>query len=129
MSYIQTYDIYDSMRAQHVDVIRERAEQSGVDLKLTGACIDIEGKTALCFRGKLIQPIIDVIRDCSPHALVYSHYCDSDGELEVRVVMPSDTDLWIYSKTKTRFHPFVQCVGITAIVLIIGGVGGLAALL
>lgn len=117
------------MRAQHVDVIQERAKESNVDIRLTGACIDINGKTALCFRGKHIQPVIDIIQKCSPQATVYSHYCDFDGELEVRAVMPSDLDLWLHSKTRARFHPFVQCCGITALVLIIGGFGGLATLL
>jgi len=117
------------MRAQHVDVIQDRAKQLDIDLKLTGASIDINGKTALCFRGRNIQSIIDVIRQCSPQASVYSHYCDSDGELEVRAVMPSNMDLWMYSKTQARVNPFVQCVSITALILVIGGFGGLAAML
>ena len=116
-------------RAHHVDVIKERAKQSGLDIRLTGACIDIDGKTALCFRGTRVQPVIDLIRDCSPQATVYSHYCDFDGELEVRAVMPSDSDLWSYSKKRARFHPMVQCFGMITLVFIIGGLGGLATLL
>lgn len=117
------------MRAQHVDVIKERAKQSDIDLRLTGACVDINGKTALCFRGKHIQPVIDLIQDCSPQATVYSHYCDFDGELEVRAVMPSDSDLWLYSKRHAQFHPMVKCFGMVTLVLIISAIGGLATLL
>lgn len=112
-----------------MDAIQRRAKECQVDIHLKSACIDMNGKTALCFSGKNIQQIIDLARECSPHANVYSHYCDIDGELEVRVAVPSDLDLWSYSKEKARFHPFVQCVGMTALVLIIGGVGGLATLL
>lgn len=117
------------MRAQHVDVIQNRAKQLDVDIQLTCACIDIEGKTALCFRGKHIQPMIDVIRECSPWATVYSHYCESDGELEVRAVMPTDMDLWLHSRTRVQFHPLVRCVSMVAVILVIGGLGGLATLL
>jgi len=117
------------MRAHHAELIQRRAQESEVDLRLTGACINIDGKTVLCFRGKHIQPIIDLIRECSPQASVHSHYCDSDGELEVRVVMPSNSDLWIYSRSQARVHPMMQCVAITALALVIGGLGGLATML
>lgn len=118
-----------STRALHVEVIRQRAKELNVEIDLRNACIDMNGKTTLCFRGKNIQQMIEVIRGCSPQATVCSHYCDFDGDLEVRVHLPSDSDLWWYSTKKARIHPLVQCTGATALVLLVGGLGGLATLL
>lgn len=117
------------MRAYHLSTIQARAKKEEVDLAFTSACVDVDGKTSLCFRGSNIQAIIDLIRTCSPQSTVRSHYCDHDGQLEVRATMPDDLDLWRCGKARARAHPCVRVLYLTTIVFIIGGIGGLATLL
>ena len=127
--YTTSVLVYVAMRAYHLSVIQERAKKHEVDLTFNKAYVDVDGKTVLCFRGVHMDRIINVIQECSPYARVRSHYCDYDGQLEVCATMPSDVDLWAYGKARARAHPLTRLLYFIGIVLIVGGVGGLATLL
>jgi hypothetical protein len=116
-------------RAEHVSIIKKKASEQDVDIQFTNASVDIDGNTVLCFRGTNTERVMEVISACSPYANIKSYSSESDGKLEVKVTMPSNNKLWSHSMQQAYSHPCVRMMCASAVVLLVGALGGIATLL